>query len=495
MRFPMFQQVRKSLSRQAPLPTSTSMAQPLVCVSSAMLIVLVGCARADPPEMFEADPALLNDFTDSLPSHGSAGNYDYEIIQGLAIFEGDILLGAVDSSGAIPMDFSARGLAREDAFGRWPDGIVPYTPPTSNSDIQQANIQQAIDHWMERSRIIFVERTAENAEQYPHYLRFASSNGCASYVGMQGGEQSIMVSDGCTPGSIIHEIGHALGLFHEHTRSDRDSFVQINWDEIVDGKDINFKLQNVGTRNYGDYDYGSIMHYGEYFFSASTTPTIVVPDGVTIGQRVALSDIDASSIDQMYATDLALLPPSDVETSDGLELGITVLNQGNLGASEVQLVVQLADDTTWKGVSGDGSWDCMNYSAELRCTRPTLSEKTESRFSILADPGSGRADDVKILLTSRTLDSDESNNHYNDDGELSVEPVGNNARSISNNSSQESADPADNETSNEAPLVAAAQSSAVVNNDVSGGGSDNGSLFMILVSLFGWRLWRTTRRQ
>ncbi|MGQ7843724.1 M12 family metallopeptidase [Granulosicoccus sp. 3-233] len=472
------------------------MARPLVSLSSAALIVLSGCARADPPEMFEADPALLNDFTASLPSHGRTGAYQYEIIQGLAIFEGDILLGEVDSTGSIPRTTSARGLAREDAFGRWPDGIVPYIPPTSNSGTQQINIRQAIDHWMEHSRITFVERTEENADQYPHYLRFASSNGCASYVGMQGGEQSIMVSDGCTPGSIIHEIGHALGLFHEHTRSDRDSYVQINWDEIVDGKDINFQLQNVGTRNYGDYDYGSIMHYGEYFFSAGTTPTIVVPDGVTIGQRVALSDIDARSVDQMYATDLALLPPSDIETSEGLELGITVLNQGNLGASEVQLVVKLADDTEWLGVSGDGSWDCKNYSSELRCTRPTLTEKTESRFTILADAGSGNADDVSILLTSRTLDTNEDNNRYNDDGALSEEPVDNDARSIANTTDeQESVDEPTGETVISIPAVAAAQSQSFASNDASAGGSDNGSLFLMMLSLIGWRACRTTRRQ
>lgn len=495
MRFTKYQQVRKNLPRHRPLTSNPSETRPLVILISAMLFVLSGCARADPPEMFVADPALLNDFTESLPTHGSTGDYHYEIIQGLAIFEGDILLGAVDSKGAIPRNMSARGLAREDAFGRWPDGIVPYMPPTSNSDIQQANIELAIEHWMERSRITFVERTEENAEQYPHYLRFASSNGCASYVGMQGGEQSVMVSDGCTPGSIIHEIGHALGLFHEHTRSDRDSYVQINWDEIVNGKDINFKLQNVGTRNYGPYDYGSIMHYGEYFFSNSTTPTIVVPDGVEIGQRIQLSDIDASSVDQMYATDLALLPPSDIQSDNSLELGITVLNQGNLGANEVQLIVKLADDTIWQGVSGDANWECLNYSSELRCTRPTMSEKTESRFTILADPGSATADDVKILLTSRTMDPAPDNNHYNDDGSLSAEPVNNDARSVSNTSRQESDDEQTSEPVIAIPAVAAAQSSAVASNDASAGGSDNGSLFLMLLSVLGWRAYRTTSRQ
>lgn len=389
-------------------------------------LLLTGLARASTPELFQADPAMLNDYTASLPSHGSTGGYEYEIIQGLAIFEGDILLGNVDSDGNIPGKIRTRGLARNDAFGRWPDGIVPYMAPTRNSPLQQLNIALAIEHWMELSSITFVELDEENKDQYPHYLRFASSNGCASYVGMQGGEQPIMVSDGCTIGSIVHEIGHALGLFHEHTRSDRDSFVQIDWDQIVSGKDINFKLQDIGTTDYGVYDYGSIMHYGEYFFSKSTQPTIRVPDGVEIGQRLALSDTDAASVNEMYATDLALLPPSDMDTSDTggeLAFGLTVLNQGSLGAHDVQLVLRLADDTRWQGVSEDSGWECLVYSPELRCTLPTLTEGTESRFEVFAEPGSASADDLRLLLTSRTADTDTTNNRVNDDGSLTAEPA------------------------------------------------------------------------
>lgn len=480
MCFPLFQHSRQGLIGHRLAAFRSAAARPIYITGTLVLFALVGCARADPPELFQADPALLNDFTASLPSHGRTGGYEYEIIQGLAVFEGDILLGNVDSDGTIPGKIRSRGLARDDAFGRWPDGIVPYLAPTANSPIQQANIQSAIDHWTERSSITFVERNDANADQYPHYLRFASSNSCASYVGMQGGEQSIMVSDGCTTGSIIHEIGHALGLFHEHTRSDRDSYVQINWNHIVAGKDINFKLQNTGTSDYGDYDYGSIMHYGEYFFSNNTQPTIAVPDGVQIGQRVALSDTDAASVDNMYATDLALLPPSDIETADGLELGITVLNQGNLGAHDVQLIIKLSDDTVWKGFSGDEDWDCLNYSSELRCTRPTMKERMESRFMVLADPGSASAADIQILLTTRTLDIDTSNNHYNDDGSLTIEPVSKNARSISTTVNS----PVDT------PVMAAAQG-----DDAAAGGAVNVSLFIMLLGLIGFRRDRTTNRQ
>ena len=263
MRFTIFQRTTAVPGSSSPPVRFGQKKLPLAALSCITMMSLVSCAHAEDPELFQADPNLLNDFTRTLPSYGSFRGMDYAIIQGLAIREGDIVLGSVDRQGKLLDRMQSRGIARSDALGRWPDGIVPYLSPADNSPTQQAAIRQAIEHWMERTSISFVERTAENAAQYPHYLRFDNSNSCASYVGMQGGEQSILVSDACSTGSVIHEIGHALGLFHEHTRSDRDSYVQIDWNQIVRDKDINFSLQNAGTQNVGPYDYGSIMHYGE----------------------------------------------------------------------------------------------------------------------------------------------------------------------------------------------------------------------------------------
>ena len=63
-------------------------------------------------------------------------------------------------------------------------------------------------------------------------------------------------------GTILHEILHALGVYHEHTRPDRDSFVTINYNNIQSGYESNFD-KKVGTNVYNTpYDYGSVMHYG-----------------------------------------------------------------------------------------------------------------------------------------------------------------------------------------------------------------------------------------
>jgi len=106
----------------------------------------------------------------------------------------------------------------------------------------------------------------------------------------------------CSMGSAIHEIGHAVGFFHEQTRRDRDDWVTINTANISSSSQHNFAKYNVSTgQDLGPYDFGSIMHYSSYAFSINGQPTILKKDGGTIeGQRVALSTNDVAAALNMY---------------------------------------------------------------------------------------------------------------------------------------------------------------------------------------------------
>ena len=58
---------------------------------------------------------------------------------------------------------------------------------------------------------------------------------------------------GCFENGLItpvHELVHALGFVHEHTRPDRDSFVVVNPENIEAGKEGNFGKR---TQGYSDY--------------------------------------------------------------------------------------------------------------------------------------------------------------------------------------------------------------------------------------------------
>lgn len=58
---------------------------------------------------------------------------------------------------------------------------------------------------------------------------------CYSNLGMVGGRQDISIGMGCTKkaGIIQHEILHALGRIHEQSRHDRDDYVDIRLNNIV----------------------------------------------------------------------------------------------------------------------------------------------------------------------------------------------------------------------------------------------------------------------
>ncbi|MEM9577353.1 MAG: Dot/Icm T4SS effector Zinc-dependent metalloprotease LegP [Pseudomonadota bacterium] len=238
----------------------------------------------------------------------------YAAVDGLAVFEGCIILGTVDEveartaeakaafeAGDDPEDGPANGVVVTGADKRWPNALMPYEIDPGLPATNVTRINDAIAHWRQMTGVNFVQRTAANSGSYPNYVYFKPANGCWSYVGMQGNRQDIGLATGCGFGATVHEIGHAFGLWHEQSREDRDSKVQINWQNIQAGKEHNFNQHIADGDDVGPYDYGSIMHYGRYAFSKNGLPTIEsIPPGQTLGQRNGLSPGDVAAIQSIY---------------------------------------------------------------------------------------------------------------------------------------------------------------------------------------------------
>ena len=129
------------------------------------------------------------------------------------------------------------------------------------------------------------------------YVNLTNKIGCSSYVGRIGRMQevSIGVKKCRNTGNAVHELGHALGLWHELTRTDRNSYIRVNYENIDPSYSHNFDISShEGVPDVG-YDLESIMHYDEDAFpvrSGVKTIEIIrsIPNCVdTMGQRRKLS--------------------------------------------------------------------------------------------------------------------------------------------------------------------------------------------------------------
>jgi Astacin (Peptidase family M12A) len=201
------------------------------------------------------------------------------------------------------------GLIIRNLDRRWPGGCIPYTviketdDPSRGVDAQrQQAINDAIRHWEEKTQFNFIRR--QDHHDFVTFQLLVPSQDAAgsSPVGRQGGQQPVFLNDdndqGAFTGNVIHEIGHAVGIAHEHQRADRADFIQIDRSKYS-GDDASFD-RNYGVRSdsqwerVGDYDFCSIMHYGNGS-GVITARDATLPCATNFGQRTELKPLDMSS--------------------------------------------------------------------------------------------------------------------------------------------------------------------------------------------------------
>lgn len=223
---------------------------------------------------------------------------------GYAVAEGDILLTPLpkqhnESPRPAPQ---AMILLKLGGF-RWAESVVPFQFAATLPPKSQLAILDAMQAWEKVTKIRFVEISQNNADKYSDYLLFTPTDNlkCSSYVGRQGGPQIILLGPNCATMNVAHELGHALGLWHEQSRNDRDQYINILWENIDEDYRYNFNQHINDGEDFGNYDYQSIMHYTAYAFSKNGQPTIIpVQEGVMIGQRKQLSAKDIAAVNAMY---------------------------------------------------------------------------------------------------------------------------------------------------------------------------------------------------
>ena len=215
---------------------------------------------------------------------------DYEVIDGLAVHGGDMVLGTAEEAAAAapsrePAKREAReappGPVRRDLFPTknswlWPGGRVPYVIHEDLEGEDLEVIHAAIEVWNTKTVIDWIPRTDEW-----EYALFGprDSGPCRSGVGR--GSPTRMSIEGCDLGAMIHEMGHAMGLWHEHQRADRDEFLQLGPDRFGLIYNRGYTVDQVfwikPEEPADTYDHQSIMHYPLGGFSLQTIPPGFVP--------------------------------------------------------------------------------------------------------------------------------------------------------------------------------------------------------------------------
>lgn len=258
----------------------------------------------------------------------------FEDRDGWAHFQGDIILGRTEQLATPPTDERrhALGIYKSNAI-RWQNGVVVYD--ASQAPANQLNaLRTAMWHISRNTPVRFTrdwryasgrmtgtemiyDGIAVLPETDPHYAGSSS-------VGKVGGIQNLRLRAGnpfeTAAATATHELVHALGAWHEQSRADRDSFVAVNYANILPGYESQFSKHISDGAMHAAYDYCSLMHYGRKDLSRSSgletmTPLRGFSCGILpanggsspvlvndIGQEVGLSQGDKSMISYLYAS-------------------------------------------------------------------------------------------------------------------------------------------------------------------------------------------------
>lgn len=230
----------------------------------------------------------------------------YSVINGRAVVDGDMIIGTAaqlaastpPGPGVVPDGFAAGDIVQLwTATG----GVyeIPYTIETAAT-----NLSAALAYFNTTlSGIIQFVPQSNQANYVTFNFDPSDMTGvCESSVGMAGGQQFVTGSGSCTLSTIVHEMGHVVGLLHEHQRPDRNSFITFtpaNADKPwIAG---NFDFFSYDSQTIGLYDYASVMHYPPFSFTKNNLPVLESKKpGIPLSNQTGYSIGDLDTIKRLY---------------------------------------------------------------------------------------------------------------------------------------------------------------------------------------------------
>ncbi|XP_051781597.1 meprin A subunit alpha-like [Erpetoichthys calabaricus] len=230
---------------------------------------------------------------------------------------------------------------------------IPYILTDSLDLNAKGVIHQVFEVYRLKSCVDFKPYEGESS-----FIKFEKLDGCWSQVGdLQTGQQLSLGQDCDYKATIEHELLHALGFYHEQSRTDRDDYIKIWWDQVLPGMEHNFVKYNDQfiTDQNTPYDYESIMHYGPYTFNKHPNiPSITakIPELTSaIGQYLDFSRLDLKRLNKMYNCSSSL----------------TFMDQCTFEYINICGMIQHSnDDSNWSHVKGSSGMEDHTLTGQCR---------------------------------------------------------------------------------------------------------------------------------
>ncbi len=172
----------------------------------------------------------------------------------------------------------------------WPKGIIYYEFAPNMTSAYRTTVLQGMNMWSSKSGVEFKAATTGNRV----YIEYNENSNSSELGYMNSGKQKLYLAN-VTSGVAAHELGHAMGLIHEHQRANRDNYINIHTNNIKVSKRHNYNKDASSMSYRNEMDYNSIMMYSSFnsFAIDDTKPTMSKKDGSTWrSQRSYLSASD-----------------------------------------------------------------------------------------------------------------------------------------------------------------------------------------------------------
>uniref|UniRef100_A0AC35UEU2 Metalloendopeptidase n=1 Tax=Rhabditophanes sp. KR3021 TaxID=114890 RepID=A0AC35UEU2_9BILA len=186
---------------------------------------------------------------------------------------------------------------------------IKYFLPSDYSNAEKNVIDRALTE-IEDNTCIRFEKQYRKISGTPgiNVIDPKSPGVCWSYIGQQSSNapQTLTLGGRCLINGVIqHEFGHALGLYHEQARPDRDNYLNIHDENI----EHNMKSQFVKNTANRVKDYGVKFDFGLFFKMNQIILILILGSNMLYGDDFATKNGKKTMTpkDEMYSEDLGQL--------------------------------------------------------------------------------------------------------------------------------------------------------------------------------------------